>query len=398
MAANLRFGTDADLDGLWEVFRVGFGAHERDRAMWTSELVAARAAIIDGPRGEIAAASHIRPFAQWFGGRPVPLAGYSPVAVLPEHRGKGLGRAVTVGQYADARERGEVIAGLYPAALSLYRAVGFECAGSYVARRFPAQELQSISPDRAVEVRRGTVDDVGAVHRCYAATAPGRDGTLARDERWWARSLPTDLAETMLYVVDDPDHPGELAGYSIHRFGPGRRPYDHSVAVTEVRADDPDVVKALWRVVASSGAQAPDLDVVGPAEDDLFLLADRASPLAVRNEIRWMLRLIDLPGAFAARGWPAHATARIELHVQDQQAPWNDGNWTIEIADGAATAAPGGAGTVEATIGGLSSWWSGYASATRLARLGHLRSADPAALTAMDGVLPAVPPVLTDFY
>lgn len=53
---------------------------------------------------------------------------------------------------------------------------------------------------------------------------------------------------------------------------------------------------------------------------------------------------------------------------------------------------------MEATIGGLSSWWSGYASATRLARLGHLRSADPAALTAMDGVLPAVPPVLTDFY
>ena len=68
------------------------------------------------------------------------------------------------------------------------------------------------------------------------------------------------------------------------------------------------------------------------------------------------------------------------------------------MADGGATLTPGGNGTVQAPIGGLSSWWAGYAPATRLARLGLLHSSDPAALARMDHLLPAVPPVLLDFY
>ena len=112
----------------------------------------------------------------------------------------------------------------------------------------------------------------------------------------------------MLYVVDDPTVPGELVGYADlpPRAGPaalrllggrerGRWP------------TTPTCCAALWRVVGSSGSQAPDVDVIGPAEDDLFLLLDHAAPDVVRSEIRWMLRLIDAPGAVAARGWPADA-------------------------------------------------------------------------------------------
>lgn len=394
----MRWGTADDLDGLWDLFRVAFGAREAERERWLSGLDPQRCLLVPGPRGEVAAASHIRPFQQWFGGRAVPLAGYSPVAVLPEHRGHGWGRDVTAGQFADLRERGEVIAGLYPAALALYRAVGFEAAGSYVQRRFPAADVGRIRPEAPVEVRRGTDDDVEAVHRCYAAAAPHRDGALARDARWWEQRLPRPLGEAMLYVVDDPARPGELAGYATYRHGPARAPYDYSVVVGEVLADDPDHLKALWRVVASSGSQAPDLDVIGPAEDDLFLLVGHAAPEVVRSEIRWMLRLVDVVGAVEARGWPRAARGHVELHVVDHDAPWNAGRWTLEVADGHGHLRPGGAGVVEATIGGLSSWWSGYASASRLARLGLLRAADRDALAVLDGLLPASPPVLADFY
>lgn len=394
----MRFGNEADLDGLWDVFKTGFGAPESRREEWLQAVDPQRALIVDGPRGEVAAASHIRPFRQWFGGRPVPLAGFSPVAVLPEHRGQGLGRAVTSGQYADLRERGEVIAGLFPASLALYRAVGFECAGSYVHRRFPAADIARIRPRRPVDVRRGTPDDVDAVRRLHARSAPGRNGTVDRSPAWWEGHFPSNLDATMLYVVDEPDAPAEVLGYAVYRHGKARHPYDYSVVVFEVLSDDPDVVRALWRVVASSGSQAPDLDVIGPAEDDLFLLADHAAPDVVRSEIRWMLRLVDVPGAFAARGWHPDARGKVHLAVVDDDAPWNDGTWILEVADGDARVTPGGDGTVEASIGGLSSWWAGYAPASRLARTGHLSSADRRALTTMDGLIPAVPPVLPDFY
>ena len=393
----LRHGTPADVDALWELFRIGFSAPDARRDEWVAGLEPERCLIAEGPRGEVAAASHVRPMEQWFGGRAVPLGGYSPVAVLPEFRGRGWGTAVTAGQLPDLRDRGEVIAGLFPASLALYRGCGFEVAGSYVRRRFPARDLAGIAPARPVDVRRGMPDDVDAVHRCHAALAPGRDGTLARTEQWWEHLMPRDLRRAFLYVVDDPARPGEVLGYATFGHGPGRPPYDYSVHVAEVRADDPDALRALWRVVASSSSQAPDVHVIGPAEDDLFLLAPHAAPEVVESEIRWMLRLVDLPAAIAARGWPSSARGRLEVEVDDRHAPWNAGRWTIDVADGSAVAARGGAGTVQATIGGLSSWWAGYADPRRLARTGGL--AGPAeALDAMGELLPAVPPVLPDFY
>ncbi|MEZ5137815.1 MAG: GNAT family N-acetyltransferase [Acidimicrobiales bacterium] len=395
---TVRRATPADVDGIWEVFRTCFGASPAERDPWVAQLDADRAMVIDGPHGEVAAMTHVRPFEQWFGGRPVRLGGYSPVGVLPHHRGRGWGRAVCEAQLPDLRDRGEVIAGLFPASLAFYRSLGFECAGSYVHRRFPVGDLASIRPTRPVPVRRGTPGDVAAVHRCHAAAAPGRDGAVSRDERWWSHLLAPDLAGTELYVVDDPSARGELAGYAAYRHRRARPPYDYAVSVIEVLAEDPDVLRALWRVVASSGTQAPEIDLVGPAEDDLFLLADGASPEVVRSEIRWMLRLVDLPGAVAARGWPATARGRIGLQVHDRQAPWNDGRWTLEVEEGRARAVPGGDGAVEVTIGGLSSWWAGYATPARLARTGSLRCGDPSVLRTLGELLPATPPVLPDFY
>jgi len=233
------------------------------------------------------------------------------------------------------------------------------------------------------------------VRACHRRMGSRCDGTLDRDPAWWDRRLAPDLAETMLYVVDGEDG---LDGYAAYRHGTARAPYDYSVVVNEVIAEDPDVARALWRVVGSSGSQAPDVDVIGPSEDPLFLLLGAADPVAVRSEIRWMLRLVEAAGAIAARGWRPEVRGCVELAIADRYAPWNEGNWVLEVADGEGRLTPGGAGVVEATIGGLSSWWAGYASARRLAGAGWLRSADPAALDALDGFGLGPPPVLTDFY
>lgn len=393
MDGRLRVGHDGDIDGLWEVFRLGFGAPEAEREQWVRGLVPERALIIDGDRGEVAAAAHIRPFRQWFGGRAVPLAGYSPVAVLPEYRGRGWAKAVTAGHYADLRERGEVIAGLYPASVAMYRSVGFELAGSYVRRRVPAAHLAALAPGAAV--RRGTPADLPAVAACYAAHAARHDGPLDRDEGWWRRRLPADLADVVLYVVDGADG---LDGYAAYRHVPARGPYDYAVQVSEVIADDAEVARGLWRVVGSSGSQAPDVELIGPAEDPVFLLLGAADPVAVRTEIRWMLRLVDAAGAVAARGWPLGRVGRVDLEIRDEHAPWNAGRWVLEIADGEGRLTRGGVGTVGCTIAALSSWWAGYASARRLAEAGGIDTSDPRALALLDGLGASAPPVLTDFY
>lgn len=398
MDVPLRFATADDLDGIWDVFRLGFGGKEADRAAWNDGLEADRALVATGHQGEVAAASHIRRFDQWFGGRLVPLAGFSPVAVLPQYRGRGLGKAVTAGQYPDLKERGEAISGLFPASVELYRSVGFELAGSYLNRRIPAALFSTLRPGAPVSVRRGTVDDVDAVHRCYERLASRTDGAVTRTSGWWARRLRPDLADTNLFVVDHPTAPGEVYGYAIYRHGKAAPPYDYSVVVAEVQATDADALRALWRVVGSSGSQAPHVEVIGPADDILFLLLGGADPVAVRSEIRWMIRLIDAQGAVAARGWNPTATGRVHLAVRDEHAPWNDGRWILELEAGEGRLRPGGDGTVELGIGALSCWWSGYASAQALAMAGHVRCADPTALATFNGLGASSPPTLVDFY
>jgi len=329
------------------------------------------------------------------------LAGFSPVAVLPEHRGRGWGRAVTAGQYADLHARGEVIAGLFPASVALYRSVGFELAGSYVKRRVPAAHLAALKPRAPIvwpSVRRGHGGDVAAVRRCYERIASRTDGRLVRDDAWWEELVPAEPGDEVMFVVDAPQRPGELDGYAIYRNGKARGPYDYSVVVNEVIADGPGTLGALWRVVGSSGSQAPEVEMIGPAEDPLFLLLGAADPEAVMSEIRWMLRLVDVSAAVAARGWSPVVRGRVDLSVVDDHAPWNAGRWTLELDGGEGQMKRGGSGGIEVTIAGLSSWWAGYASARTLAATGHLRSDDAGALAAMHGMGPSDAPTLIDFY
>ena len=399
MTTSWRFGTERDLDGIWDVFRIGFGAHERERQRWMHDLDPARTALIEGSRGEVAAAAHLRDFEQVFGARPVPLAGYSPVAVLPEHRGRGLGTAVTVAPYPDLRERGRVVAGLFPASVALYRGAGFEVGGSYVQRRLPAAHLRAIAEPASglATVRRGGVDDLPAVHALYDRIARGREGAVLRDTTWWERRLPSTLDDLQLYVVEAAES-GVLAGYAAYRHGPGRDPYDYSVVVSEVVAEDDAALRSLWRVVGSSGAQAPDVTIVGPAEDPLFLLLGETEPTAVRTETRWMVRLIDAAGAVAARGWNPLVRGRVDLAIHDPHAPWNDGRWVLEIDSGSGTLTPGGAGAVEVGISALSSWWVGYADATALRAAGRISCADDAQVHLMDHLCPRADLSLADFY
>jgi len=76
----------------------------------------------DGPR--LVAMSGAHAFGQDFGGRRVPMAGLSSVAVAPHRRGEGLARRVITMCLADRRERGQAISSLYPATTGLYRRLG----------------------------------------------------------------------------------------------------------------------------------------------------------------------------------------------------------------------------------------------------------------------------------
>ena len=385
---------DSELEQMWQLLHRSFNfpLADVDKFLrWTPDRDRVRGAFLDGTP---VAMSRIRPFGTWFGGRRLHLAGYSPVGVAPEHRGRGLGSLITSCHYLDLRARGEVIAGLYPSSTSLYRGVGFELAGAWTERRLPTRSLQMLPPAVGVTVRRATPDDIPAVQACYRRLAPSTNGFLDRNEMWWDRLLVGSFDERHCYVVDGAD--GEVDGYVLYTHEPSSD-WGFVIRVGECMAEDRDVLLALWRMVGSSSTMAREVKVVGPPEHPLLLLL-REQDLVSTSELRWMLRIIDVEGAVAQRGYPAGLDVAIDVELSDKHCPWNEGGWRLTVSGGTGHAERGGGGDVAMSIGTFACLWSGYTTSRTLATAGLVRGARPADLDALDAAFAGPTPWTPDFY
>ena len=89
-----------------------------------------------------------------------------------------------------------------------------------------------------------------------------------------------------------------------------------------------------------------------------------------------MIRIIDLPAALTARGYPSGLTAELHLDYHDDILPENSGRWLVRIAGGRAAVEPGGDGRIQATSRGLSPVYSGHLPAALVADAGSLVAPD----------------------
>ena len=388
--------TDDEWVSVVEIFQRGFGLtvdpEQRDR-MLGGILRDRCLAVFVGD--DVAAASQVRPFGIFLGGRSVPLGGYSPVAVAPEWRGRGFGTRITEAHFPALRERGEIVAGLYPASTRLYRGAGFEVAGAFVRHSIVTRHLNELRPSQAWPTqRRLSRDDIDAVKACYRAYAMDSNGWLDRSEHWWGR-LVEDFEKQHWYGVDGPD--GALAGYVRYRHEASDSSiHSYDISIAELCAEEPDVAVGLWKLVGSSSSQALYTKFVGGHDHPLlhWLPEQDAKQEAA---VRWMARIIDAPAAVASRGYPDGVRASVDIEIRDAQCDWNTGRWTLAVEDGAGTLVKGGNGTVGISTQGLASLFTGYTSASGLRRLG-LVTGDPRDARRLDAMFAGPPPATVDFY
>jgi predicted acetyltransferase len=385
---------DEEQRRIWEMLCRAFGwdVATYDRFAHGAPLDRVLAVFVDD---EPVATARIRAFGQFFGGRRVPMGGYSPVGVAAEHRGRGYGSLITAAHYPLLRELGEVLAGLYPATTALYRKVGFELGGVWGVRKVRTRELQRVPPARGIAARRATDDDRGAIEACYARAARTQAGFLDRSARWWDRLFATEYQQ--IHVVDG-DRPGEVAGYVRYRLQMQHPMSESTVDVSECMADSTEVMHALWQLVGTSSSIAPYTTIVSPPEHPLFFSLSEQEYLETQDEWRWMTRVVDAPGAIAARGYPPGVRGCVDFRVVDPQCDWNDGRWRFEVDDGNASLTRGGGGEVELGIGAFSALYTGYAPARTLALAGLLRGGDDRAFGALEAAFAGPAPWMPDFF
>lgn len=379
-----------------ELYRLAFGGQDRPLTLATS-LTSPEdtvAAVVDGrPVGAVT--SHR--FRQWFGGRDVPCAGVAGVVVTPDQRGSGLARSMLAAATEAFRAQGDVVSALFPTTAPLYRSVGYEVAGWWARSAIAVTDLPR--PTGELTWSPGRRDDP-AVAAVVAAGAAGRDGWVVPGDRWWSALAASDDADPTppwTWLGRRDGRPVAAITYGHAKTDPHRAMYDLDVHL--VAGVDGDGLREALAFLGGHGTTVDRVRTTLPPTLLARILPGSSRP-SILHDWPWMLRLVDLPGAIEARGWPAGLDLDVDLAIVPPSHAPDDpiaGRWRLRLADGAATCEPGGDGTVEVTATDLAALYSGHLDPAVLVAEGRLSGAEPATVSGLRAALAGSPSLPTFF-
>ncbi len=317
--------------------------------------------------GVVAAGLGMLPMGQWFGGTSVPMVGINAVSTAPEHRSTGIMSRMLRQMLVEIHAAGVPLSVLYPTTQPVYRRAGYEQAGVAMDYKHPLHGLGT--GDRSLQVRRAGDEDTATIRALYAERARRTTGNLDRSEYMWARVLePRDVPLNKYLVERD----GTPEGYVIYtqRQPPGTKAKD--IYCSDLVALTADAARRLIAFFADHRSTAENLVWTGaPAEPLLLHVPNQAYKIGWYEQ--WMLRIVDVPAALAARGYPLGVQGDLHLKVRDDVLEHNNGRWVLAVADGQADVREGGTGAITVDVRGLAPMYTGYLSPLELCAGGYVQ-------------------------
>jgi predicted acetyltransferase len=270
-------------------------------------------------------------------GGEVAAAAVTAVAVRPDHRRRGILRAIMRRQLDDIRAAGEPLAVLWASEGAIYQRFGYGFAaaeGSFRIARDRTVFARGLVPEGRVRI----VDEQEAVELIppvYEAMRTETPAAISRSQRWWQQVLAdpeySRRGESPKYrVVYEAD--GRAEGYAIYRI---KNDWDHLgpqsvLQVKEAVTNSPRALRELWRFLFDvdlvRSIKAARVPLPTPLQ---HLLAEPRALGLVATDGLWA-RLVDLPAALEAR---RYATAdELVLDVADDFCAWNAGRWQVRTS------------------------------------------------------------------
>lgn len=387
---DLHAADEGEREALAELLPHAFGFPPDDTMKWF-ERVGFENIRAYREEGALAGGLMLAPMGQFFGGRSVPMTGVLGVATAPEHRGRGAATRMMRATVRELRARGVALSTLYPATVPLYQRAGYERAGARYAVAVRPQDLPTAHDGALRFVRLASVGD-GATRELQRRFARTRDGALDRGPYVWARVNGPFRASARCHGVEGPDG---LEGYVVvwHRMSDG---HDTELTALDMAAATPRAAQAVLAFLGGYRSLAREVRWHG-APHDVFAQTLRDRHHAISLADFWMLRLVDVPGALAARGYARALRASLTLTVTDDVVPENAGSWRLDVAGGEGAVARADRGDLAIDVRALAPLYSGFRSATALAEAG-LAAGAPEALEAADALFAGPSPTMGEMF
>lgn len=351
---------------------------------WTADIGHAHMRVVrEG--GRVVAGLGVIPFGHWFGGRSVLAGGVTAVGVAPDRRGGGVGLWMLQRMLEEQHALGVPIVTLYPATTAFYRRAGFERVAQRLIYELPLAALALREPG----VEAMPIDAIAAVRDVYDRRAAQSSGFIDRPEILWKRIHRPDGKRTYTVgAIED----GVLQGYVTFLHAS----WGETLVVRDLIALTPAAGRRLLQVLGDHRSIIDTVRLPGaPYDPLLFQLPEQRQKL--HNAIDLMLRIVDVPAALRARGYPPELQAELHLAVADELLPWNNGRFVLRVADGVAQVVPGGEGSFALHIRDLAALYGGYFTPAEL-QLARSVTADAASLRIAAALFAGPRPWLPDMF
>jgi predicted acetyltransferase len=347
--------------------------------------------------GTLVAKAVDRAYDSYFGGEAVPTAGIAGVTVAAESRGQGMLAPVLDALLRAARERGAVVSGLFPTAPRIYRRFGYEVVTSLDTVEVPTAVLASLARPVSVRTRRAEPGDFDAVRAVYDAWAVGQNGPLSRR----GVSFPAtteEFLDSFTGVTVAVDEAGAVCGYVSWRRGEGFGE-QALIDVADLLATTADGYHALLSTIGSFSSVTARTQLRVSGED----LARFFLPTAHwrrTGTLPYMIRVLDVPAAFALRRYPPGLTADLSFRLTGDFLAENNTGYRVAVAGGRAECTVDGGANPDRilTPQGLALAYAGTQSSANLRALGHLAGGTAAEDLDWDAALGGRQVHIRDFY
>jgi predicted acetyltransferase len=356
--------------------------------------------------GRLVADVRTTPMARRINGGAVAFGLVGPVVCLAEHRRRGyVGRLLRL-SLEWMHEHGLPLAGLYTPHDPLYQRYGWERAEGKKRYLFRAKDLNLRVRGEAGRLEPVGADDWQRLDAVYRQYADPRNGPLHRPEVWWREAVLRDfLQDRSMQAVIWLDGQGEAQGFVVYTtrqaMVPGRMFPETEVVVRDMVAVTPDAYLGLWQYLLGHDIAAR-VAVHAPLDDPFPELVVDGWPwkLEVERAEGAMLRVVDVEQALTMRPYCGERPVSFTMRIVDASAPWNDGVWRVEAAEGRMQAGRAdGEADIELSVNFLAPLFTGHVRPDVAAESGMIGVNNEGALEQVTAAFSTTyPPYCSDFY
>jgi predicted acetyltransferase len=339
------------------------------------------------------------------GGRLLPAAAVSWIAVLPTHRRRGILSAIKRTQLDDAAARGEALAILYASESGIYRRFGYGVATSSMSVSIERRRSEFLHPVPDRRVRLVDEDDARKLFpEIFDRARRVQPGAVQRVDAWWPDEFfwrDHDEKGTRYYAVCEAAD-GALDGYAAYRFEASwDTDPNGTLHVADLVTVSSTARAVLWRYLL-------DIDLVDtikawvvPLDEPLrWLLRESRRMRVTRVGDSLWVRVLDAPAALSARTYAV--PGRLVFDVVDDVRPGGAaaGRFALDGGpDGAAARRSSDEPDLVLPVASLGGMLLGGVRPSTLARAGLVEERTAGALAAADAMFAVEPQPfsMTDF-